>query len=354
LLPLSKQAGTIAVIGPLADDADAPLGNWRGRAVEGPAVTLLAGVRAAVGPEVEVRYARGAALTVGEPGGFSSSVSFNEDDRSGFPAAIEAATGADVVLLAIGEMAYQSGEARSQVDIGFKGVQLDLLRAVRGVNERIVVVLMNGRPLVLTEVDAAVPAILETWLAGSQAGHAIADVLFGDHSPSGKLPVSFPRHLGQLPLYYNAKNTGRPHAGDFFTTRYTDCPNVPLFPFGFGLGYTSFEYSEPRLSAALIDRGETLRIAVDVKNVGQRRGTEVVQLYLRDLVGSLTRPVRQLKGFEKAELAPGESREIRFELGEAELAFHTATGRWESEPGTFEVFVGGSSDTTNGARFELR
>ncbi len=354
LLPLSKSAGTLAVIGPLATDTDTPHGSWRGTAVAQPAVALLEGIEAAVGPGVEVRYQEGAKLAVGQPA-FHQPVTFAADDRSGFPAAVEAASGADVVVIVLGEVAYQTGEGRSQVDIGFKGVQLDLFRAIRAVNENVVVVLMNGRPLALGEVAYTAPAIVEAWHLGSQAGHAIADVLFGDHNPSGKLPVTFPHHVGQEPLYYNVKNTGRPRPqqGPFWS-HYTDAPNSGLFPFGFGLSYTSFEYSEIELSAAEIGGGEKLRVQVSVANTGERAGAEVVQLYVRDLVGSVTRPVKELRGFQRIELSPGESQDVVFTLSAEDLAFYTASGRWEAEPGDFEVYVGGNSVDLKQGSFSLR
>ncbi|MEM8995205.1 MAG: glycoside hydrolase family 3 N-terminal domain-containing protein, partial [Acidobacteriota bacterium] len=260
VLPLARSKGTIAVIGPLAADKDTPLGSWRGRAVTDSAVSLLEGVTAAVGPEVEVRYAQGAPIAVGERS-FVSELQINSDDRSGFGEAVKAATGADVVLFAFGEEAFQSGEGRSQVDIGLAGVQQDLLRAVLEVNPNVVGVLMTGRPLALPFEAEALPALLLTWHLGSQAGHAIADVVFGDHNPAGKLPVSFPRHVGQMPLYYNAKNTGRPapppSAGPplVFWSHYTDSPNSALFPFGHGLSYTRFEVGEPRASSPTMERG---------------------------------------------------------------------------------------------------
>jgi len=354
LLPLAKDHGTIAVIGPLADDADSPLGNWRAMAETDSAVTLLAGIRAAVGPGVEVRYALGARLDTGDRG-FGAPVTLNQTDRSGFEAAVAAARDADAVVLALGETAFQTGEARSQADIGLKGVQLDLLREVRKANPKLVVVLMNGRPLTLGEVDAAAPAIVEAWQLGSEAGHAIADVLFGDYNPTGRLPASFPRVVGQEPLYYNAKNTGRPASDNMFSSRYTDVPNTPLFPFGFGLSYTTFEYSEPKLSAAEIGSDDTLKVEVTVTNTGSRAGTEVVQLYIRDLVGSVTRPVKELKGFQKVELQPGQSLPVTFTLQPArDLAFFTAAERWEAEPGAFEVLVGGSSVDVKKAAFTLR
>ncbi len=353
LLPLARDSETIAVIGPLGDDKDSPLGSWRGKAVSGSAVSLLEGIQAAVSESVDVRHAQGAPLMIGE-GSFNFEIELNETDRSGFPVAVEAARGADVVILALGEVAFQSGEGRSQVDIGLKGVQEELLREIQAVNENIVLVLMNGRPLALPAEAAAVPAIVEAWHLGSQAGHAIADVLFGDYNPSGKLPVSFPRHVGQEPLYYNAKNTGRPSpTWMVYWSHYTDAPNTPLFPFGHGLSYSTFDYSELRLSAEEIDRSGSLEVALTVTNSGARAGAEVVQLYIRDLVGSTTRPVKELKGFQKVELAAGEAREVTFTLGAGDLAFYTARGEWEAEPGEFQVFVGTSSTDVRTGQFRL-
>ncbi len=363
LLPLSKDKGTIAVIGSLAADKDAPLGSWRGQAITDSAVSLLEGIQAAVGPEVTVRHAPGAALAVGERS-FIREIALNQDDRSGFAEAVEAARGASVVVFALGEEAFQTGEGRSQVDVGLKGVQDDLLREVLAVNKNVVAVLMNGRPMTIGHVAGAVPALLEAWHLGSEAGHAIADVLFGDHNPSGKLPVTFPRHVGQEPLYYNHKNTGRPGPSDMvFWSHYTDAPNTPLFPFGHGLSYATFDYSEVSLSAATLFRlppsgvtpqdGE-LEVRVKVTNTGDRAGSEVVQLYVRDLVGSTTRPVKELKGFEKIHLDPGQSRAVTFTLAAGDLAFYTARGAWEAEPGDFEVFVGTSSADVKSARFTLR
>jgi beta-glucosidase len=354
LLPIDKAVGSIAVIGPLADDKDTPLGSWRAQAVTGSAVSLLEGVKAAVGPSTRVTYVEGAKLVVGERS-FLRELAFNTADRSGFAAAVEAARAADVVLVAIGEDAWQSGEGRSQVDVGLKGLQEELLRAVHAANPRVAVVLMNGRPLVVDWAAEHVPAIVEAWHLGSQAGYAIADVLFGDYNPSGRLPVSFPRHVGQLPLYYNHKNTGRPVPQDtVFWSHYTDAPNTPLYPFGFGLSYTTFRYSNLRLSRQEIGRDGELQVAVTVTNGGNRSGTEVVQLYVRDLVGSLTRPVKELKGFEKIEVEAGQSREVVFRLSAADLAFYTARGRWETEPGDFLVMVGPNSRDVSEARFAVK
>ena len=353
LLPLSKTTGSIAVIGPLAADKDTPLGSWRARAIPNSAVSLLEGIRSAIGEDVDVTYAEGAPLAVGERS-FLQELTFNTEDTSGFAAAVAAAEAADTVVIAVGEEAFQSGEARSQVDIGLKGVQRQLLERVLAVNPNVVVVLMNGRPLVLDWVAANAPAIVETWHLGSEAGHAIADVLFGDYNPSGRLPVSFPHHVGQEPLYYNAKSTGRPRSrGDVFWSHYTDAPNGALYPFGFGLSYTTFEYSDVELSADEFAIGDEMTVKVTVKNTGEVAGTEVAQLYVRDLVGSVTRPVKELKGFLRVELAAGAERTITFTLTADDLAFYTARGRWEAEPGEFIVYVGGSSEDVREQRVVL-
>jgi len=356
LLPLDKTKGTIAVIGPLAADKDAPLGSWRGKAITDSAVSLLEGIRAAVGEKVKITYALGAVLGKG-PGSFVHEMELNHTDRSGFAQAIDVAKAADTVVIAIGEEAFQSGEGRSQVDIRLKGVQMDLLKAVRGVNPNVVVVLMNGRPLVLDWISENTPAVVEAWFLGSQSGHAIADVLFGAMNPSGKLPVSFPRHVGQLPLYYNHKNTGRPGPhpdGMVFWSHYTDEKNTPLYPFGFGLSYTTFAYSDLTLSAEEIGFDENLIVSVRVKNTGSRIGTETVQLYVRDLFGSVTRPVKELKGFEKIELVPGASKQVTFKLNADALAFYTRDKKWTAEAGDFHVFVGPNSRDVSEAKFSLK
>jgi len=353
LLPLAKATKKIAVVGPLAADKDAPLGTWRAQAVADSAVSLLEGIRAAA-PDTSVVHAEGAKIATGRRS-FGDELTFNTSDRSGFPAAVEAARGADVVLVAVGEEAFQTGEGRSQADVGLKGVQEDLVRALLEVNKKVVVVLMNGRPLVLGDAVEAAPAIVEAWHLGSEAGHAIADVLFGDYNPSGKLPVSFPRSVGQLPLYYNHKSTGRGNpAPQVFWSHYTDSPNTPLYPFGFGLSYTAFSYSDVHIAPREVDRDGRFRVSVTVTNTGARAGSEVVQLYVRDLVGSVTRPVKELKAFEKVDLAPGQWRELTFAMRAADLAFYTAERKWEVEPGAFKVFVGGNSRDVKEADLTVR
>ncbi len=356
ILPLKKEGGTIAVIGPLAADKDVPLGSWRGQAIANSAVSLLEGVQAAVGNSVRVIHAEGPKLAAG-PRSFVRELQLNYTDDSGMDAAVAAARQADVVLLAIGEDCWQSGEGRSQVDVRLHGLQDELLRAVQRVNRNVVVVLMNGRPMDITWMADNVPAIVETWFLGSQAGNAIADVLFGDYNPSGKLPVSFPYATGQAPLYYNVKNTGRPttEGGDSpFWSHYTDAPKVARFPFGYGLSYTTFEYSDIQVSSSEMTMEDELEVSLTVTNTGNRAGTEVVQLYIRDLVGSITRPVKELKSFERVTLEPGESAGITFTITADNLAFYTLNGEWKAEPGKFKVFVGTNSVDVKEAEFSLK
>lgn len=358
LLPLSKDVGSIAVIGPLANDKDSPLGNWRGKGDYNSAVSLLEGVRAAVSKNTRVYYEKGVELTIPtvEPGSnqFTVALKFNTTDRTGIKKAVEAAKKADVVLLAIGEDSHQSGEGRSFTDIGFKGLQMELLEAVYKVNKNIVIVLMNGRPMDLSRPTELVPSLLECWHLGSQSGYAIADVLFGDFNPSGKLPVSFPYNVGQVPIYYNQKNTGRPsNATQVTYSHYRDAPKTALYPFGFGLSYTEFTYSDLTLDKTEISASGELKASVIVKNSGDRVGEEVVQLYIRDLVASYIRPVKELKGFEKILLQPGETKKVTFLINAETLQFYTANKKWEVEPGTFDIWVGGSSTTELKQRFNV-
>ncbi|MFT4760453.1 MAG: beta-glucosidase [Paraglaciecola sp.] len=355
ILPLKKAGQTIAVIGPLAADKDAPLGSWRAHAVANSAISVLEGIKNAVSDVNNVRYAEGAKLSIGKRN-FLNEVTINMTDKSGFAEAEKMAAAADIVVLAIGEDAWQSGEGRSQVDIGLTGVQQELLEKIVAANKNTVVVLMNGRPLALPWMDENVPAIVETWQLGSEAGNAIADVLFGDYNPSGKLPVSFPRHGGQTPLYYNQKNTGRPSSGPgmVFWSHYTDERNDALYPFGYGLSYTTFSYSDLKLKESSVPMNGEVSISVTIKNTGKVAGKETAQLYIRDLFGSVTRPVRELKGFEQVELKPGESKTVTFTLTEKDLAFWTADKKWAAEAGDFEVYVGGSSKANLKGTFSLK
>ncbi|PHR97820.1 MAG: beta-glucosidase BglX [Leeuwenhoekiella sp.] len=349
-LPLKTSLKSIAVIGPLAADKDSPLGNWRAQAVPNSAVSVLEGIKSKLGDAVEINYAKGADLAIGERA-FIQPLKLNQTDTTGFADAVAAAAKSEVVVMVLGEDAYQTGEARSYTDITLAGVQQELLDAVHAVNENIVLVLMNGRPLDLSKPNEQVPAILETWFLGSRAGNAIADVLFGDYNPSGKLPVSFPRNVGQEPLYYNRKNTGRPSSDLIFYSGYEDSSIEALFPFGFGLSYTSFEYSDISLGAETLNAEGTLTASVSVTNSGDVAGKETVQLYIRDLFASKTRPIKELRDFKQIELEPGESKTVTFVITPKTLEFYSANSIWETEPGDFEVMIGTNSMDLKKATF---
>lgn len=352
LLPLKKEGQKIAVIGALADDKTSPLGSWRIAADDSTAVSVLEGLRQYKGNTLI--YKKGADVAVG-PVSFIMETKINTTDKSGFTAAVNAARQADVVLMVLGEHGFQSGEGRSRTEIGLPGVQQELLEAVYKVNRNIVLVLNNGRPLAIPWAAENIPAIVEAWHLGTQSGNAIAQVLYGDYNPSGKLPMTFPRNVGQVPMYYNHKNTGRPVAPGpdvVFWSHYIDQENTPLYPFGHGLSYTTFDYSNLKV-ANTYDADKTVTVIVEVTNSGDVDGKEVAQLYLGDLYASVTRPVKELKGFELLELKAGETKTVTFTLTDAELGFYSNEGEWLTEPGAFKVFAGGSSDTVLETDFEL-
>ena len=356
ILPLSNNTRSIAVIGPLANDKDSPLGNWRAKAVSQSAVSLLEGVKATIGESTKLSYAEGCQLSIG-PRNFTDRIIFNEIDRSGFKEAIAAARKSEVVLLAIGEDCYQSGEGRSMTDIRLKGLQQELFDAIYKVNKNIVVVLMNGRPLAIPEIAEKSAAILETWHSGTEGGHAIADVIFGKYNPSGKLPVTFPRNVGQCPIFYNYKNTGRPTGQTdawVLYSCYNDAPNSPQFPFGYGLSYSIFESSDIVLDQTSIAKDGQLKVKVSVSNTGDVDGEEVVQLYIRDIAATYARPVKELKGFEKVMIKSGEAKEVVFTLTEKELGYYFPNGKYEVESGKFDVFVGGNSVDVKQAQFTVQ
>lgn len=339
-LPLSKDLRTVAVIGSLAVDQRSTLGEWAGAGRAEDAVSVLDGIREAVGPNAKVVYAKG--------------VGVRDTSRAGFADAVQAARRADAAVLVLGEDYNMSGEAASRTSLGLPGVQQALAKAVYETGTPTTAVLMNGRPLAVTWLDAHVPSILETWYLGTEMGSAVGDVLFGDHNPSGKLPVSFPRNVGQVPLYYNHKNTGRPPvAGQDYTSRYLDTPWTPLYPFGHGLSYTSFAYSAPTLSDGRLPMQDTLTVSVELTNTGARAGTEIAQLYVQDPVASVTRPVKELRAFRRVALAPGEAQTVRFTLSMDDFAFYGPGMKRIVEPGRFNVFVGGSSEEVHQASFTL-
>ena len=350
LLPLKNDLKKIAVIGPLADDKDTPIGNWRAQGETDSAISVLEGLKNA-NIDAEISYAKGVTLGEGERS-FLMPLKINKTDRSGISDAVAKAKDAEVVVMVLGEDAFQSGEGRSQANIGLAGLQMELLKEIHKVNKNIVLVLMNGRPMEITWSSENVPAIVEAWQLGSESGNAIADVLTGKYNPSGKLPVSFPRAVGQEPLYYNRMNTGRPSNDQHVTySHYTDIPNGPLYPFGFGLSYTTFEYGDAKLSSEELQDGDSITLSIPVSNTGDVKGKEVVQLYLHDLVATVARPVRELKGFQMVELEPGETKTLEFEVNEEMLEFYTASGEWKAEPGEFELMVGGNSEDVKTVKF---
>ena len=343
LLPLKKQGLDIAVIGALANDKDSPLGSWRAKVADHSAVSVLEGLSAYKGNKVT--YAKGVSLVNG-PATFVSELEINTTDPTGIKQAVALAENKDIVLMVLGEHAFQTGEGRSRTSLDLPGLQQELLEEVYKVNKNIVLVLMNGRPLTINWADQHIPAIVEAWHLGSQSGNAIAQVLYGDYNPSGKLPITFPKSVGQIPIYYNHKNTGRPTkpTNDMvFWSHYIDADNTPLYPFGYGLSYTSFKYDQLKLSAGQFTKEGAINVSVSLTNTGSYVGQEVVQLYIHDLFASITRPVKELKDFQLVSLEPGESKRIEFTIDAQTISFYTANKKWEAEPGEFEIMIGGDS-----------
>ena len=353
LLPLKKEGQKIALIGALANDKTSPLGSWRIASDDETAVSVLEGMQAYKGNELT--FAKGAEFFIGKQS-FLNEVVVNTTDKSDFDEAISVAKNSDVVVMVLGEHGFQTGEGRSRTNLQLPDVQQELLEAVYKVNKNIVLVLNNGRPLAITWADKHIPAIVEAWQLGTQTGNAVAQVLYGDYNPSGKLPMSFPRNVGQVPIYYNYKNTGRPidKDGNVFWSHYMDVEKTPLYPFGYGLSYSTFEYSDLKLNGSSFEIGNDINISVNVKNTSSVDGKEVVQLYIRDLFGSITRPVRELKGFELTALKAGETKTINFTLNKETLGFYNNDGKYIVEAGDFKVFVGGSSITVHETSFELK
>lgn len=363
ILPL-KKSGTIAVIGPLANNSVNMSGTWSVATKHETCISLLKGISEVGGTNVNLVYAKGSNLDydpVFEENATMFSKSMQRDNRTKeemLAEALQVANQADVIVAALGESAEMSGESSSRTNLEIPQAQKDLLDALLKTGKPLVLVLFDGRPLVLTNEKEKVPAILNVWFPGTEAGLAIADVLFGDVNPSGKLTTTFPRSVGQIPIYYAHKNTGRPLAnkeGKFekFRSNYLDERNEPLFPFGFGLSYTSFDYGTVTASNTKMKAGEKIKISVNVTNTGNYDGKEIVQLYIRDVVGSVTRPVRELKDFQKIELKKGETKLVSFEITIDDLKFYNADLKYIAEPGKFEVFVGPDSDTQNKFEFEL-
>jgi len=362
-LPIQAKQ-TIALVGPLADNAENMTGTWSVAADFSKSVTLLEGLKNAIGSNANVLYAKGTNV-VSDPKLDARISIFGKptkwDSRSQkemIAEAVAAAQKADVVIAAVGESSEMSGEASSRSDISLPENQKELLEALLATGKPVVMVLFTGRPLTISWEKANVPAILNVWFAGSEAGNAIADVLLGKVNPSGKLSSTFPQNVGQIPLYYNHKNTGRPlDEGKWFSkfrSNYLDVSNDPLFPFGFGLSYTTFNYKNLKFSDSSLTANGQLKVSVEVTNSGNYDGAEVVQLYIRDMVGSVTRPVKELKGFQKVFLKKGETRTVEFTLTEKDLRFYNSDLKLVSEPGDFKVFVGTSSANTLEAGFVLK
>ena len=363
VLPLSKK-GTIAVVGPLGNTRENMPGTWSVAADFNKATTVVDGLKAVVGNKANVVYAKGSNLTT-DPALEQRATLFGRDlQRDGRTEeelrneALQIAKNADVIIAALGESSEYSGESSSRSEIGIPDIQQRLLKELLKTGKPVILVLFTGRPLTLTSENENVPAILNVWFGGTEAAYAIGDVLFGDVNPSGKLTTTFPQNVGQIPLYYNHKNTGRPLADgkwfEKFRSNYLDVSNDPLYPFGYGLSYSKFDYSDVKLSSTQIDANGELTASVTVTNKSKVDGAEVVQLYIRDVVGSVTRPVKELKGFEKVFIKAGESKTVNFKITPEMLKFYDYDLNFVFEPGDFEVMIGGNSRDVKNARFTLK
>lgn len=343
VLPLNKNQ-KVAFVGPLVSDEWNIIGSW---AATGDRYGYATSVEEGI---MEVANKKNVS--------FDKGVEILKDDRSMIAKAVESARNADVIVAVMGEFENMTGEAASRSSIDLPGIQKEFLAELKKLNKPIVLVLLNGRPLTLEWENENMDAILEAWYPGTRGGAAIAQTLYGINNPSGKLPMTFPRNVGQVPIYYNHKNTGRPYLGPTdpeqkYKSRYTDVDNSPLYPFGYGLSYTTFDYSNLKLSSNQINFNDTLKISVEVSNTGNYDGEEVVQLYIKDKVGTVTRPVKELKGFKKVALKKGEKKTVEFEISSNDLRFYNIDMDFVAEPGDFEVFVGGSSATETKDKFVL-
>ncbi|WP_312229264.1 beta-glucosidase BglX [Pseudescherichia sp.] len=361
-LPLKKSA-TVAVVGPLADSKRDVMGSWSAAGVTEQSVTVLTGIKNAVGSEGKVIFAKGANVTNDKDiveflNQYEPAIQVDErTPQAMIDEAVKAANQSDVVVAVVGESQGMAHEASSRTDITIPQSQQDLITALKATGKPLVLVLMNGRPLAMVKQDQQADAILETWFAGTEGGNAVADVLFGDYNPSGKLPISFPRSVGQIPVYYSHLNTGRPYNAEHpnkYTSRYFDEANGPLYPFGYGLSYTTFSVSDVKLSAPTLSRDGTVTASVDVTNTGKREGATVMQMYIQDVTASLSRPVKELKGFDKVTLKPGETQTVSFPIDINALKFWNQKMKYDAEPGKFNVFIGTDSARVKQAQFELQ
>jgi beta-glucosidase len=348
ILPLQKNVKTIALIGPFAEDKAEHNGSWAFFGEAKDVVSIAEGIREKVGKDTKILTARGG--------------DFYSTDQSGFAEAVKVAQQSDVIVVAVGESAVMNGEGASRSDIRLPAAHEELVKAMMATGKPVVVLAFHGRPLELSFLENQTPSVLACWTLGTETGHAIAEVLFGDYNPSGRLPMSFPRRVGQVPIYYSYKRTGRLYKGDYkepaservYQSKYRDVKNSPLFPFGYGLSYTTFSYSKVTLDKSQITDNESLSASVTVTNSGTRDGEEVVQLYIKDLVGSVTRPVCELKGFQKIALKAGETRTLMFKIMPSDLSFYRKDMTFGLEAGQFEVFIGANAETTNMAAFSVK
>ncbi len=361
-LPL-KKSGTIALIGPLADNKRNMLGTWSVSGDPEKSITIMQGIKNVAGDDVNILYAEGANISddtefIKHVNVFGEEISVDKrSPEDMIEEAVETANKADVVVAVLGEAADMTGESSSMSHISLQQSQENLLKALVKTGKPVVLVLMNGRPMTLTWENDHVTAILDTWFGGTEAGNAVADVLFGNYNPSGKITASFPRNVGQIPIYYNHLNTGRPfHPGDSpkFKSDYLDVSNDPLYPFGFGLSYTTFKYSDISLSSNTLNSAGKITATVNVTNTGTRSGKETVQMYIRDMVGSIARPVKELKGFKQIVLQPGETQKVSFTLTANDLKFYNSDLKYVYEPGAFKVFIGTNSSDVKEADFTLK
>ena len=352
ILPLKKTGKKIALIGHLAADKSSALGGWRVASDDETGISVFEGMSKYQGNSLT--YERGVKLWEGETN-FVKEVLINQTDESGILEAVALAKESDVVILVLGEHGFQSGEARSRASLDLPGLQQHMLEEIYKVNKNIVLVLQNGRPLALPWAAEHIPVIVEAWQLGTQSGNAIAQVLYGDYNPSGKLPMSFPRHVGQCPIYYNHLNTGRPlnNSDDVFWSHFSDVKNTPLWPFGYGLSFTTFSYGIPKLNQLEYKNGESIELEVTVTNSGNKEGKEVVQLYIQDVSASIVRPVKELKGFQMIYLKAGEYKKVIFKLTNDELGFYNNEGLYVVETGKFNVFVGTNSVDVQKTEFQL-
>jgi beta-glucosidase len=363
ILPL-KKSGTIALIGPLADNQRNMLGTWNIRGEYSEDITVIQGIKNVAGNDVNILYARGAnisddSMTIVNTNTLGKEIDIDstKTPQQLIDEAVATANKTDVVVACLGEAADMTGEASSMSNINLQESQENLLKALVATGKPVVVVLFNGRPMTLTYEDKNVNALLDVWFPGTEAGNAIADVLFGNYNPSGKLSTTFPQNVGQIPIYYNHKNTGRPLMpgdGHKFKSDYLDVTNEPLYPFGYGLSYTHFSYGDIRLSKTSVSGTEGLTATVTVTNDGNYDGEEVVQLYLHDKVASITPPVKELKGFQKVFLKKGESKDVVFNIDHSDLMFYDKDLKLIAEPGEFDVMIGGNSRDVKSAVFELK